>query len=159
MVDTRISRLGSDIKKNTNIWIQAPRKSIKEPSMGIDLFLILLFECKDNLYGDDTAFCAFVSKIWGYRYLSCVFVDLSNTSSLNVRTDIHIKNFQLLYGKSYMACDRFSIDDIFGDTILVDTLGSQYRQSPRIDLLPPVRNNHDDHLIRKSYKACRNLAH
>ena len=39
-------------------YLQDRTKSVEEPPMGVDLFLILFFEAEDDLYWYDPPFCA-----------------------------------------------------------------------------------------------------
>ena len=49
MVNRLMTRLGSRIQQYTCLWVQLSSDSVEEPSMGIDLFGVLLLEDKDDL--------------------------------------------------------------------------------------------------------------
>ena len=52
MINCLMSWLRSRIKQNTSLGVQLPTNSIEEPSVGIDLFAILLLEHQDDLDRD-----------------------------------------------------------------------------------------------------------
>lgn len=41
--------LGSRINQNHHLWVENSAKAIKEPTMGIDLFAVFLFQAEDHL--------------------------------------------------------------------------------------------------------------
>ena len=49
MVNRLMTRLGPRIQQYTSLRVQLPSNSVKQPSVRIDLFGILLFEDKDDL--------------------------------------------------------------------------------------------------------------
>ena len=54
MINRAWTRHRTDVEQNANIGLENGAKSIKEPTVGIDLLLVLLFETKDNLHGHNT---------------------------------------------------------------------------------------------------------
>jgi hypothetical protein len=59
MINRARTRHRTDVKQDANIGLENGAKSIKEPTVGIDLLLVLLFETKDDLYGHNTFLRAF----------------------------------------------------------------------------------------------------
>ena len=52
MVNAGGTRHGTDVEENADVWLKDWTESVEEPSMGIDLFLILRFQHKNYLDWD-----------------------------------------------------------------------------------------------------------
>jgi hypothetical protein len=52
MIDSLVSWLSSRIEQHTGLGVQLPTDSIEQPSVGIDLLGIFLFEHQDDLDRD-----------------------------------------------------------------------------------------------------------
>jgi hypothetical protein len=76
MVYTRRAGHSADVEEDTDVGLEDGAKCVEEPAMGVDLFLVLLFEAEYELDGDDSAFGAFNFEGRGYGNLDSVFVDV-----------------------------------------------------------------------------------
>ena len=47
-------RACADVKKDTDIWLEDLSKGVEEPSVGVDLFLVILFHQENDLRRDDS---------------------------------------------------------------------------------------------------------
>jgi hypothetical protein len=59
MINRAWTRHCTDVEQDANIGLEDGAKGIKEPTVGIDLLLVLLFETKDDLDGHNTFLRAF----------------------------------------------------------------------------------------------------
>ena len=59
MVDRARAGPGANVQKDANVWLKNRSKGIEEPSVRVDLLLILLLETEDNLHRYDSLLCAF----------------------------------------------------------------------------------------------------
>ena len=59
MVNRARTRHRTDVKQDANVGLENGTKSVKEPSMGIDLLLVFLFEAKDYLHRHNAFLRAF----------------------------------------------------------------------------------------------------
>ena len=64
------TRHSTYIEQNTKVGLEDGAESVEEPSMRVDLLLVLLFKAKDDLDGYSAFFCAFdfeagVDGDWG----------------------------------------------------------------------------------------------
>ena len=59
MVYRRRARHGTHIKEDADVGLEDGAKGVEEPSMRVDLLLVLFFETKDDLNRYDAFFCAF----------------------------------------------------------------------------------------------------
>ena len=51
IVNGRASGLGSDIEQNAHVWLDQRAERVEEPSVTIELLLVLLLQAEDDLYG------------------------------------------------------------------------------------------------------------
>ena len=51
IVNGRASGLGSDIEQNAHVGLDKRAKRVEEPSVTIELLLVLLLQAEDDLYG------------------------------------------------------------------------------------------------------------
>ena len=59
MINRAWPRHCTDIEQDANIWLENRAKGVEEPTMGVDLFLIFLFETEDDLHGHNAFLRAF----------------------------------------------------------------------------------------------------
>lgn len=56
MVNRGGSRHSPDVDKNANVGLEDGSEGVEEPTVRVDLFLILFLQTEQNLYGDMAAF-------------------------------------------------------------------------------------------------------
>ena len=56
MINRSGSGHGSDIDKNANVGLEDGTEGVEEPTMRVDLFLILFLQTEQNLDGDMATF-------------------------------------------------------------------------------------------------------
>ena len=56
MVNRSGSGHGSNINKDANVWLEDRTKGVEEPTVRVDLFLVLLLQTEQDLDGDMAAF-------------------------------------------------------------------------------------------------------
>jgi hypothetical protein len=59
MINGRWSGHRSDIQEHADVGLEDGTKGIEEPTMRVDLLLVLLFEAENDLNGDDAFLCTF----------------------------------------------------------------------------------------------------
>jgi hypothetical protein len=64
MVNRSGSGLGTNVKKDADVGLENGTKGVEEPTMGVDLLLILLFEAKHDLHRNDTLLRALYLVGW-----------------------------------------------------------------------------------------------
>ena len=55
---------GTNVKKDADVGLENGTKGVEEPTMRIDLFLVNLFQAKDDLHRDNTLLGAFNLVRW-----------------------------------------------------------------------------------------------
>lgn len=59
MINRSRSRHSSDIDKDANVGLEDRTEGVEEPTMRVDLLLVLFLQTEDDLHRDMTAFGAF----------------------------------------------------------------------------------------------------
>ena len=118
MVERVIARTGTAVEEDTDIRLQNGAEGLEKPSVGIDFLLILLLETEDHLTWHDS---------------------LLSTTTINSQSQARLPELQLGVdadlGRVFVnvSLNRFSVDCVFGDTVLVDSHGSKGSQSAGIN--------------------------
>src|SRR6266540_3267684 len=113
MINRSTTGFGTNIEKDTNVWVKYGTKSVKEPAMRINLLRVLFLKAKQYLNRDNSFISTLEFHFRINRNLGGVFK--------NVSRNVSVVNF------------------VFGYTILIDTNSSQISQSTLIDLLSTIR--------------------
>jgi len=106
MVDRCWARLGANVEENTDVGLENRSEGVKEPTMGVDLLLVLFFEAEDDLDRNDA-------------FLGTFYLHRGRDGYLGGRGEITMgreqKRIRTLSGiLVYMGCDWFSVDNILG---------------------------------------------
>ena len=56
VIDRSGSRHGSDVNKDANVGLEDGTESVEEPTMRVDLFLVLFLQAEQDLYGNMATF-------------------------------------------------------------------------------------------------------
>lgn len=121
MVQRRAARSGTDVEQNADVRVQGLPKGVEEPTMRVQLPLVLFLQTEDQLAGHDALLGALELEIRVERHLRRVL--------------IHVGLYGLL------------VDEVLGDAVLVDTHGSQGIKRARMDRSASVRDDADDNLL------------
>lgn len=125
LVDRIAARLCSSIDEHTDIGFQYSAEGLEEPSVGVDLLLILLLQAEEHLD-------------W-----SIAALDLDNAF---LDFEIHLRGVLV-----DMCCHVLAVDLLLGDTILIDTHRSQYSSGSGIDLGTTVADDAYDNLLPRFF--------
>ena len=60
------------VQQYTNVWFQDRTESVEEPTVRVDLLLVLLLQAEDDLHGHEALLCAF--DLHGRRNRNCADV-------------------------------------------------------------------------------------
>jgi hypothetical protein len=112
MVERGSARTSTDIEQDADVGIESLAKCVEEPSMRVELTLVLLLETEDHLARNNTLLSALELKIGIEGDLSCVFVNVGLNSAV--------------------------VDIVLCDTVLVNTHGSKGIQGARVNLLAAI---------------------
>lgn len=115
------TRHGTDVEENADVGLEDRTKSVEEPSVGVDLFLILFFETEDDLNGDDALFGSFDFERGSDGYLNGVFVNV--------------------------GCDVVCADLGLCDAFLVATHGGEDAEGSRVDFGTTVADDTNDYFF------------
>lgn len=121
MVDRILSGFCSCIQKNADVGVQHATECLEEPTVRVDLFLVLFLQAEDHLHRDRAALQRDVLAFQFHGHLSGVLVNV--------------------------GCYVLAVDLLLGDSVLVDTQTSQNSASPRVDLSTAITDHTDDNLL------------
>ena len=139
MIDRARAGPGADVQKDANVWLKNRSKGIEEPSVRVDLLLILLFKTEDNLHRYDSLLCAFDLIRLGERDFFF--------SRFKIRLEYEIRERTLRGVLVYMRGNRFAVDDVGRDAVLICADGRNGAQGARVDLLAPVADDTNDDFL------------
>ena len=139
MVDRARAGPGADVQKDANVWLENRSKGIEEPAMRVDLLLILLFETEDNLHRYDSLLGALDLIRLGERDFFF--------SRFKIRLEYEIRERTLRGVLVYMRGNRFAVDDVGSDAVLICAYGRNGAQGARVDLLAPVADDTNDDFL------------
>lgn len=121
IVDTASSGSSSGINQHANVGLQHLAESLKEPSMRIDLLLILLLEAEQDLHRSIALLHPDNALLDLQRHLCGVLVDVCR--------------------------DIFTIDLLLCNTVLVDSHCCEHGSCSRVDLCTSIRHDTHDNLL------------
>jgi hypothetical protein len=64
MINRGRAGLGTNVKKDADVGLENGTEGVEEPTMGVDLLLILLFKAKHDLHRNDTLLRALYLVGW-----------------------------------------------------------------------------------------------
>lgn len=98
MIDALMTRLCACINQNADLRFQLPSDRIEQPSVGVNLLLVLCLYDEDDLHGNEVVR---IISVWKHECWSCVDRQLGRV----------LEN---------MCDDIFPVDLFFHDTVLVN---------------------------------------
>lgn len=141
-----MSRSRPRINQDANLWLQHPSKSIKQPSMRVDLFTVFLLEAKDDLDRNEVVW---ISWVWKDERRFCVDRDLSRVLR-EIRSESAEVQSQLMYIHShlkYMRSSLLPIDFLLQDPILIYSNRSEQIQHTNIHRSESISDESDGDLL------------
>ena len=121
LVDRVLSGLCTGIDKDTDVRIKNGAESLEEPTMRVDLLLILFLQAEEHLH-------------WG--------VTLLNLDDTFLDVQSHLGGVLV-----NMSSDILSVDGLLGNSILVATHGGEDSTSPGVDLATTIADDANDDLL------------
>jgi hypothetical protein len=118
LIDGRACGLRAYIEQDTYIGLDKGSKGVEEPSVTVQLFLVLLFQAEDDLNGTGTRRNL---PILRYDYLGGIF--------------------------EYVGGHIFASNGVLGDTLLITAHQIQDFESALVDFRASIGNDTDDDLL------------